>query len=173
MAEASHSVSKYEYEESSKDEVSKDNSDGEVDLEDELIYALQEIEKCRRRNKYLKGKLSKYQEEINSKEEEVRTLQEELHNSKKQVMASMREVESLKQEVAEFKEEVKKLKDQLNVSEKLNISIEALNKVIILQKFPRDKIGLGYDKKMSLNDHVGSLKRMLKKLKVGTMIQNI
>ena len=94
-----------------------------------------------RRNKYLKGQLSKYQEE------EFKTLEEELHNSKQQVMDIMKEVERLKQEVVEFKEEVMKLKDQLNVSEKLNRSIEALNKVIILQSFPKDKIGLGYDKK--------------------------
>ena len=39
------------------------NVEGEVDLEDALISALEEIEKCRRRNKYLKEKLSKYKEE--------------------------------------------------------------------------------------------------------------
>ena len=88
-------------------------------------------------------------------------------------MASMKEVKSLKQEVVKFKEEVKKLKDQLNVSEKLNESIEALNKFINLKNFPRDKIGLDMIKNMSLNDQAGSLKRMLKKLKVGTMLQNI
>ena len=67
IAEASHTVSKDEDEESSKDEGSKDESDGEVDLEVELIYALEEIEKCRRRKKSLEGQLSKYQEEIKSK----------------------------------------------------------------------------------------------------------
>ena len=35
------------------------NVDGEVDLEVELISALEEIEKCKR-NKYLKKQLSKY-----------------------------------------------------------------------------------------------------------------
>ena len=48
--------------------------EGEVDLEAELISALEEIEKCRRRNKYLKEKLSKCQEEKKSKEVEVNTL---------------------------------------------------------------------------------------------------
>ena len=52
---AIHTVSKDENEESSKDEGSKDKSDGEFDLEAKLIYSLEEIEKYRRRNKYWKG----------------------------------------------------------------------------------------------------------------------
>ena len=36
--------------------------EGEVELEDELISDLEEIEKFRRRNKYLKEQLSKYKE---------------------------------------------------------------------------------------------------------------
>ena len=36
------------------------NVEGEVDLQAELISSLQDIEKCRRRNKYLKEQLSKY-----------------------------------------------------------------------------------------------------------------
>ena len=99
------------------------------------------------KNKYLKENLSKYQEEQDSKEKEFKTLQEELHNSRQQMLVNKEEVKSLKQKVVEFKEDVRKLKYQLNVSEKFKESIEALNKVINLQRFPRDKIGLGYDKK--------------------------
>ena len=62
-------------------------------------------------------------------------------------MDSTKEAETLKQEVANFKGEIKNIKDQLSVSEKFNENIESLNKVLILQIFPRDKIGLGYDKK--------------------------
>ena len=45
-----------------ENQTSDDESDveGEVDVEAELISALEEIEKCRRRNKYLKEQLSKY-----------------------------------------------------------------------------------------------------------------
>ena len=45
-------------------QTSNDESDVEVevDLEVELINALEEIEKCRRRNKSLKQQLSKYKE---------------------------------------------------------------------------------------------------------------
>ena len=89
----------------------------------------------------MKGKLSK--------EEEVKTLQEELRNSRQQVLTSMEEVKSLKQEVVEFKEDVKKLKDQLTISEKFKESTEALNKVLSLQRYPKDKIGLGYNHKGS------------------------
>ena len=64
--------------------------EGEVDLEAELIVSLEELEKCRRRNKYLKEQLSKYKEEQKSKEEEVKTLQEELHNSRQQAMVNMK-----------------------------------------------------------------------------------
>ena len=46
MTETSHIVSKYEDEESIKDKGSKYEWYGEVDLEAELIYALEEIEKC-------------------------------------------------------------------------------------------------------------------------------
>ena len=62
--------------------------EGEVDLEVELISALEELEKCRIRNKSLKEQLSKYKEEHKPKEEEVKTLQEELHNSIQQAMVS-------------------------------------------------------------------------------------
>ena len=64
-------------------------------------------------------------------------------------MDSMKEVETLKQEV-EFMEEVKKIKDRLTVSEKFKESTEALNKVLNLQIFPRDKTSLGYDKKHAI-----------------------
>ena len=86
--------------------------EGEVDLEVELISALEEIEKCRRNKKYLKEQVSKYKEEQESKEEEVKTLQEVLYNSRKQVMVSMKEDESLKQEIDNFKGEVKRIKYQ-------------------------------------------------------------
>ena len=42
---------------------------------------------------------------------------------------------------------MKKLKDQLTVSEKFKESTESLNKVLNLQRSPRDKIGLGYNNK--------------------------
>ena len=93
----------------------------------------------------MKGQLSKYQEEINSKEEEFKTLQEELHNSKQQVMSGMKEAERLEQEVDEFKKELKKLKYHLTISENFKECTEALNKLLNLQIFPKDKIGLGYD----------------------------
>ena len=70
--------------------------EGEVDLEAELIISLEEIEKCTRRNKYLKEQLSKYKKEEKSKEKEVKTLQVDLHNSRQQAMVSMKEVKGLK-----------------------------------------------------------------------------
>ena len=73
----------------------------------------------------------------------------------------MEEVKSLKQEVVEFKEEVKKLKDQLTISEKFKESTEALNKVLSLQRFSRDKTGLGYNHKGSssiIHEHVKNVK---------------
>ena len=61
----------------------------------------------------------------------------------------MEDVKRLKQEVFEIKEEVKKLKDQLTVSKKFKESTEALNKVLSLQRSPRDKTGIGYNHKGS------------------------
>ena len=103
-----------------------------MDIESQYMVVVDEIEKCRKKNKVSKEKLSKYQEE--------------LCNSRQQVLASMEEVKSLKQEVVEFKEEVKKLKDQLPVSEKFKESTESLIKVLILQRSSRDKTGLWYEK---------------------------
>ena len=79
-------------------QTSNDVSDveGEVDLEAELISALEEIEKCRRMKKYLKEQLSKYKEEQKSKEEEFKTLQEDLHNSRQRAMDRIKEVKRLK-----------------------------------------------------------------------------
>ena len=102
------------------------------------------------KKKYLKEKFSKCQGEQKSKEEEVKTLQKELHNLRQQAMDSMKEVETLKKEVANFKVEINKLKDQLSISEIFKESTEALNKFLILQIFPRDKIGLAYDKKHAI-----------------------
>ena len=39
----------------------------EVDIESQYMAVVDEIEKCRKNNKVLKGKLSKYQEEKKSK----------------------------------------------------------------------------------------------------------
>ena len=83
------------------------DEESEVGIESQYMVVVDEIEKCRKKNKVLKGKLSK--------EEEVKTLQKELRNSRQQVLSSMEEVKILKEEVVEFKEEVKKLKDQLIV----------------------------------------------------------
>ena len=120
-----------------------------MDIESQYMAVVYEIEKCRKNNKVLKGKLSKYQEENNSKRDEVKTLQEELCNSRQQVLSSMEEVKSLKQEVVELKEEVKKLKYQLTIRDKFKESTEALNKVLSLQRFLRDKTSLGYNHKGS------------------------
>ena len=73
-----------------------------MDIASQYMADVDEIEKCRKKNKVLKGKLSK--------EEEFKTLQVRLHNSRQQVLDSMEDVKSLKQEVVEFKVEVKKLK---------------------------------------------------------------
>ena len=85
---------------------SDDESDveGDADLEAEFISALEEIEKCRIRNKYMKEQLSKYKEEQKSNEEEVNTLQEELHNSRQQAMVSMKDPESLKKKLITSRE---------------------------------------------------------------------
>ena len=64
-------------------------------IEAQYLVVVDEIEKCKKRNKVLKEKLSKYQEEKKSKEEEVKSIQEELCNSIKQVLDSMEEVKSL------------------------------------------------------------------------------
>ena len=64
--------------------------------------------------------------------------QEELHSSRQQVTTSMEEAKNLKQEVDG-------LKDQLKTVEKFKKGIEALDKVLSLQRFPLNKSSLGYD----------------------------
>ena len=66
----------YSKEESEDEEMSEDNEilflgttnsdeESEVDIEAKYMAAVDEIERCRKRNKFLKEKLSKYQEETN------------------------------------------------------------------------------------------------------------
>ena len=54
--------------------------ESEVDLEAQYIVVVDEIEKCRRRNKVLKEKLSKYQEETN---QIIMDLKNQLQEAKK------------------------------------------------------------------------------------------
>ena len=54
-------------------------------------------------------------------------------------MDNMNEAETLKQEVYNFKGEIKNIKYQLSISERFKESTQELNKVLILEIFPRDK----------------------------------
>ena len=86
------------------------------------MSSLEELKKSRMKNNSLEEKLSKCQEEA----------------------------ETLKQEVDKFNGEIKNLKYQRSISERFKESNEALNKVLSLQRFPRDKTGLGYDQEHAI-----------------------
>ena len=71
---------------------------------------------------------------------------------------------------------MKKLKDQLTVSDNFKESIEALNKVLSLQRSSRDKTGLGYNNKGSssiIHDDVEDVKCQHDASKDTTRKQNI
>ena len=63
----------------------------EVDIEDQYMDVVDEIEKCRKRNKVLKEKLSKYQEETNQTITDLKNQLQEAKKTKEDLVVLLRE----------------------------------------------------------------------------------
>jgi hypothetical protein len=133
--------------------------EGEVNLEEELISALEELRKYKKKNKSLREQLSEYEEAQKSREREVsKTIKEtgkvindlktQLQEAKiieevilKQLNDREQDCENLEAEIILLKGEIEKEKKQ----SRFENSSKILNDIINSQRSPSNKTGLGYD----------------------------
>ena len=111
----------YSKEESEDEEMSEDNEilflgttnsdeESEVDIEAEYMAIVDEIERCRKRNKVLKEKLSKYQEETNQIITDLRNQLQEAKKSEEDLVVLLKkriqDSEILEKEIDQLREGV-------------------------------------------------------------------
>ena len=86
------------------------DKESKVDIEAKYMTVVDEIERCRKRNKVLKEKLSKYQEETNHIITDLRNQLQEAKNSEEYLVVLLRKIiqdsEKLEKEIARLREGV-------------------------------------------------------------------
>jgi predicted RNase H-like nuclease (RuvC/YqgF family) len=138
-------------------------TDGEVDLEEELMCALREIKKLRKKNLKQKEQLQKYEEEDRDSKSKMSQSLEEIENTIMNLKVQLEEArrmeevvriqlkkkeencEELESEIVSLRKELEKTTIKLNRSLKFEKSIEILDDIINCQRSPFIKTGLGYD----------------------------
>jgi predicted RNase H-like nuclease (RuvC/YqgF family) len=134
-------------------------TDGEVDLEEELMCALREIKKLRKNNLKQKEKLQKYEEEdrdskakmsqsLEESENIIISLKVQLEEARRieevvriQLKKKEENCEELESEIVSLRKELKKT----TIESKFKKSVETLDDIINCQRSPFIKTGLGYD----------------------------
>jgi hypothetical protein len=133
--------------------------EGEVDLEEELISALDELRKYKKKNKLLRGQLLEFEEAQQLREKEVsKTIKESekiIIDLKTQLQEAKRNEEVLNKQLNEKQQDCKKLETEIvqlkrelekgNNQSIFENSSKILNDILNSQRSPNDKIGLGYD----------------------------
>ena len=149
--------------------------EGEVDLEGELISALEELHKERKKNKLLKKELSRIREDIqdstSSKELKQSYLDLKVQwEEAKVIEESLRKQLEEKGEIqVELEKEIVVLRRKLqkeNTKQSFNKSTKILNQIIDSQRPIHDKTGLGYNQR---NDELGSSSKTIKDYKKSYM----
>jgi hypothetical protein len=138
-------------------------TDGEVDIEEELMCALREIKKLRKNNLKQKEQLQKYEEEDHDSKAKMSQILEEIENTIMNLKVQLEEArrieevvriqlkekeencEKLEYEIVSLRKELEKTTIKLNRSLKFEKSIETLDNIINCQRSPFIKTGLGYD----------------------------
>jgi hypothetical protein len=142
-------------------DIEEENSEveGEVDLEAELISALDELRKYKKKNKLLRGQLLEFEQAQQTREKEVsKTIKESekiIIDLKTQLQEVKRNKEILNEQFKEKQQVCKKLEDEIsqlkgelergNHQSKFENSSNILNDILNNQRSPNDKAGLGYD----------------------------
>ena len=144
--------------------------ESEVDIEAEYMDDVDEIERSRKRNKVLKEKLSKYQEEINQIITDLRNQIQEAKKSEEDLVVLLRkriqDYEKLEKEIARLREGV----DEKFIKSKFKNSSNFLNDILNSQRSSNDRSGLGFVKEKKpesfpLTNQRGSTKSYTKVLK--------
>ena len=150
------------------DDHDESEEEGEVDLEAELISALEELHKERKKNKLLKKELSRIREDIqdstSSKELKQAYLDLKVQWEDAQVIEeSLRKQLEEKEEIqVELEKEIVVLRRKLqkeNTKQNFNKSTKILNQIIDSQRPIHDKTRLGYNQR---NDELGSSSKTMK-----------
>ncbi|XP_059068685.1 uncharacterized protein LOC131859146 [Cryptomeria japonica] len=146
--------------------------EAEVDLEGELVSALEELRKVRREYKKHKNVVAEEQELlIKSLEESKKTisnlkiqLEEEKRMyevTKSNLERKVKEYQQLEEEIVSLRKELEKCKNELNMRITYDGSIEELDKMISKQKHSKDTEGVGFEVGQSSNSKDSSNKEIL------------
>jgi hypothetical protein len=146
----------------------EEDIDGEVNLEAELISALEEIDRLREENIKQKKQLQKHEKKDHDLEETKKTiiiLKTQLEEAKRieevvrsQLKEKEENCEKLEAEIVSLRKELEKTIDQLNRSLKFGKSTEILDNILSFQRSPFIKTGLGYDDKQNTTEGDASIK---------------
>jgi predicted RNase H-like nuclease (RuvC/YqgF family) len=123
-----------------------ENDDVDVDLEGELLCALDEIKRLRRKNRQLKEELS-HNSDLASQLEEQKKIEEEI---KSQLQNKEEDCEKLEKENTSLRKEIDIITTELNNSLKFERSSMMLDNMLNNQRSPFDKTGLGYNPNSTL-----------------------
>ncbi|XP_059075386.1 uncharacterized protein LOC131875318 [Cryptomeria japonica] len=134
----------------------EEDVDVEVDLEGELIRALEELDSIRKEYTKYKKSAIKEQNQLSKKLEEskmnINTLKTQLEKSKRKSEVIKLELESkekesqkLEEEIVNLRKELEKCKDDLKLRLKCEINTNTLDDMLKKQNHSKDSMGIGYE----------------------------
>ena len=151
-------------------ETTNSGEESEVDIEAQYMAIVFEIERCRKRNKVLKEKLSKYQKETNQIITDLRNQLQEAKKSEEDLVVFLRKriqyFEKIEQEITQVREGV----DEKSIKSKFENISRILDDVMNSQRSSNDRSGLGFIKKnksesLPVTNQEGSRKSYVEVLK--------
>ena len=117
-----------------------------MDLEAQYIAIVDEIEKCRRRNKVLKEKLSKCQEETNQITMDLKNQLQEAKKTEEYIVVLLKERIQYSEKLEKDIIQLRKAVDEKYIKSKFENNSRILDDILSIQRPSNDKTGLGYDK---------------------------
>ena len=115
------------------------DEESEVDIEAEYMVAVDEIKRCRKRNKVLKEKLSKYQEETNHIIIDLRNQLQEATKSEEDLVVFLKkriqDSKKIEKQIARLREGV----DEKSIKSKFENNSRILDDILSSQKLSNDK----------------------------------
>ena len=116
-------------------------TNSKVDIEAQYMDVVDEIEKCRKQNKVLKDKLSKYQEETNQIIMDLKNQLQEANKSEEDLVVLLKEgiqdSEKLEKEIIKLRRGV----DEKYIKSKFENNSRILDYILSSQRPSNDKIG--------------------------------
>ena len=110
------------------------------------MAAVDEIEKCRKRNKVLKEKLSKYQEETNQIIMDFKNQLQEAKKTKEDLVVLLKERIQYSEKLEKDIIQLRKAVDEKYIKSKFEKNSRILDDILSRQRPSNDKTDLGYDK---------------------------